>query len=130
MTLNEAKLKVWPKIIERSKFPVKAAILLEGERDVCQYRVDANPDNTAPENCCFIGVCITPKEYSVAKKRGAVEISIRHDNPFAAFLRSNGIRLSKDNRDHFRLWCSLVQNVHDSQDPKDWDQLLERYAPR
>lgn len=53
-----------PKLKERVKVESRA-LLKWGDvtSPQCRYRVDGDANNTAPENCCFVGVLIPPDKY-------------------------------------------------------------------
>lgn len=128
MTLKEAKLKVWPMIVERSKFHVRAAT-----DQNCKYRVDGNPDNLAPKNCCFAGVLITPDVYRMAISGPTsvlVESVINNTVPFNMLCESQEITFGdKQERIHFATWMRQVQNIHDNSKPADWQEMLEPLSP-
>ena len=128
MTLNEAKLKIWPSILERAKTKVKAVKILYDNSNVCYYRKDGNPQNTSPENCCFIGYGIKAELY----KPSFENHNVTYNDVLDAYCNSLGTNLT-NRADSYELqyWLHKIQQVHDqrSNKPEHWDSLLAELAP-
>lgn len=66
MTAEEAQflLDSMPKLKKRARVKSKAQSLNRSTAVMmCRYRADGKGDNTALENCCFIGCLIPPENY-------------------------------------------------------------------
>lgn len=115
MTIKEWWEKNKPIIEERMTHPLVAG----SECGRCYYRKDENPDNLAPENCCFIGAAITPEEY----KLHPAEL-MNAD----AKLEEIGVKFSEgDLGVDQRESVNSLQRIHDFGYPQFWKLYYESW---
>lgn len=104
---------------QRAKTPIRAIYISpRTECDLCRYRVDGIGSNTEPENCCFLGVSIAPKDYS-RNFEGNNLARIRSTLPAGNILKNADVAL-----------CQEIQAVHDNKEnkPEDWPDKLRKIA--
>lgn len=107
-----------PRIKERVKTKKKAIRQWPSGISTYVYRVDGDPNNMAPENCCFIGYCIAPEHYNPRMDAQGSDTSVRSivDNYPEAF----GGLVNDATSAEIDLLMAL-QNIHDSFKPEQWD---------
>lgn len=115
MTVQEAKEWAWPKIVERAKVK-EAAVDTEG---TCRYRVDGNGNNTSPENCCFVGVLVSPDNY---------DLKMEGHYPESVELQFPGTFPCE--RPEFLEWLESIQKIHDYMSMSSWIESLEAFKPK
>ena len=93
----------------RAKIPVQAI----GADNLCRYRKDRTAANMQPENCCFIGVSISPADYLATMEGQLLEDVL----PVKA-----GTRL-------YEVLDGL-QRIHDGDPPDEWENELRKLARR
>lgn len=108
-----------PKLRERVKVKTRAiARWADRPKPQCRYRVDGDGTNTAPENCCFVGVLIPPDKYSYD-----FEGKVAHNDELGIALI--GCRPSPT----FLQIMDTLQGIHDSaindSEIKKWDGPFE-----
>ncbi len=106
-----------PRIKERMKTQKKALRQRPSGISACTYRVDGDPNNTAPENCCFIGYCIAPEHYSPLMDAPGVDtfvdiVAIRYPEAFGGLVIGNGSTEAD--------LLHGLQGIHDNYPPTQW----------
>lgn len=106
--------EIFDRVWERAKVPVTAQVVGKS----CRYRVDLNPDNLAPENCCFVGILIPPdKYYPELDKGGKSALS----DEIKALFKCNLHRLN---------FLHRLQVIHDNYPPHLWLNGLRAVAKK